>query len=306
MKRKYCYAWTKILLSASVPVIMGIFTVVYTLQQNKLAQANREQDLDIARANRENDLKIARENAEKDAIEQQKIRQQTVYDSYIAEISKTIHNDDFNISKDNQLMYIRIQTLNALHQLDHDQKREVIVFLYENGLILANSQKHIDLRGADLVGMKFVRSASFLCELNSLYLAGVLADNITFDGCRLQQSVFNRASLNGAKFSNSYAVSSSYEGTYMVQFVFNGTNILGSNFDSADLRNANFLNTVPKGVNFRNTDLFGSNLMNDQLLKSSTNIYMNTRFPNGSFSTIDTKQLVVNGGAETNVSKQAQ
>ncbi len=281
--KQYCYNWTKLLLSVSIPLMLGIFTVVYTLQQDKLA----------------------RENSERDASERAKIRKQTVYDSYIAEISRTIRSHDFNITDINQLMHIRIQTLNALRQLDHDQKREVIVFLYENDLIRANSPKPVNLRGADLIGVQFVRSASFLCDLNNLYLAEVLADNIVFDGCELERSVFNGASLNGAKFLNSHARYSSYEGAYMVRFAFNLTTTLGSNFASADLRNTSFSRVFLVQVNCTNTDLFGSDLTEDEL-KSNPNIYINTRFPNGSFSAIDTKQLVMDGGAEINVSKQAR
>jgi uncharacterized protein YjbI with pentapeptide repeats len=205
VKEKCCYTWTKLLLSASIPLLIGIFTVVYTLQQDQLARINRGQD-----------LKIAEENAAQDVRERTKIRKQTVYDAYIAEISKTIRNRDFNKTDIDQLTYIRIQTLNALHQLDHDQKREVILFLYENGLIRTNSPIPVNLQGADLTGVKFVRSATFLCDLNNLYLAGVLADNIVFDGCEFKGCVFNRASLNGAKFLNSGARSNRYEGAYMV------------------------------------------------------------------------------------------
>jgi uncharacterized protein YjbI with pentapeptide repeats len=303
VKKKCCYTWTKLLLSACVPLAVAIFTVVYTLQQDKLNQFNREQDLKIAREKAEQDLKIARENGEKAASEQEKMRKQTVYDSYIAEISQMVRNRDFNISDVNQLTYIRIQTLNALQQLDHDQKRQVIVFLYEHSLIRADSPKSVNLRGADLTGVKFVRSTSFLCELNNLHLAEVLADNIIFDGCQLERSVFNRASLHRAKFLNSYVIYSSYQGAYMVRSVFNNTNTGNSNFASADLRNASF-SSFTKDGNFTNTDLFGSNLPVSNLL--SRNIIINTRFPNGSFSAIDTKQLVVNGGAEINMSKQAR
>ncbi len=304
VKKKCCYSWAKLLLSASIPLLIGIFTVVYTLQQDKLGRINREQDLNIARANREQDLSIARESAAQDVRERTKIRKQTVYDSYIAEISKTIRNPDFNITDINQLTHISIQTLNALHQLDHDQKHEVIVFLYRSGLIRTNSLKPVDLRGADLTGVKFVRSATFLCDLNNLYLAGVLADNIVFDGCELEGSVFNRASLSGAKILNSHAPFSSYERAYMTQFVFNSTNTRSSNLASTDLRNASLSGIILTEVNFTNTDLSGSDLT-DNALKLKPNTYINTRFPNGSFSAIDTKQLIVDGGAEIRVSKQA-
>ena len=311
-KRQCQFNWAKLILSTLIPVLLGIFTIVYTIQENKLAEISREQELKIARINREQelnisretrkqDLSIAEENAARDVYEREKLRRQTVYDSYITEISKIIFDRAFNRSDVDQLMHIRIRTLNALHQLDLNQKREVIVFLYENGLLRANNANRVNLRGTDLTEVKFVRSSSFLCELQYLHLAEVLADNILFDGCQLDRSVFNGASLNGAKFLNSYVAHSSFEGTGMVQAVFNLSNEMYSNFASADLRNASFSDNI-EASNFTNTDMFGGQLTM-KALDNGRNIYINTRFPNGSFSAVNTKQLVMDGGAEIMVSK---
>lgn len=302
-KRQYRHNWAKLILSTIISVALGVFTVVYTIQQDKLARISREQELNIARENRKQDLSIAEETAARDVREREKLRKQTVYDFYIDELSETIFSRHFNRSNVNHLMKIRIQTLNAIHQLDLNQKREVILFLYENGLIRTSSSNTVNLRGVDLKGVQFVRSASFRCDLNDLYLAEVLADNILFDGCQLQRSVFNGASLNGAKFFNSITSNSRYEGADMVQAVFNLTNKYGSNFASADLRNASFSSNFQKN-NFTNTDLFGSD-QTEKGMSGGNNIIINTRFSNGSFSAIDTKQLVMDGGAEIMVGKQA-
>jgi uncharacterized protein YjbI with pentapeptide repeats len=59
-------------------------------------------------------------------------------------------------------------------------------------------------------------------------------------------------------------------------------------------------------INFTNTNLFKSNITNEDLFGNladsgnSTNIILNTRFPNGSFF-IDASQLLINGGAEEQV-----
>jgi uncharacterized protein YjbI with pentapeptide repeats len=81
--------------------------------------------------------------------------------------------------------------------------------------------------------------------------------------------------------------------------------MLSSSFASADLRNASFSGMLLSEVNCTNTDLSGSDLT-ERDLNSYQNTYLNTRFPNGSFSAIDTKQLVVDDGAEIYVSKLAR
>lgn len=301
-KRECRFNWARLIMSTLIPLTLGIYTVVYSIQQDKLTKINREQELSIARDNRAQDLIIAEEEATRDVDERKKLRMQIVYDSYIAEISRFTLKYDFNRSDANQLMHIRMQTLNALYQLDLDQKREVIVFLYENGLIRADSSSRVNLRGADLTGVKFVRSGSFPCELSHLYLAEVSADNILFNGCRLTRSVFKGASLNGATFFKCFLSSSNYEGADMVQAVFNASNIFSSNFASADLRNASFDHHFQQ-MNFTNTDLFGSKVLD---LTGPRNVYVNTRLPDGSFSEIDTKELLSDGGAEIMVSKQAR
>ncbi|CAF4880025.1 unnamed protein product [Rotaria socialis] len=95
-KAKCCFQWMKLFLSALFPLVFGIFTIVFTVQQDSIARANREQD-----------------QAQADEL-----RKQTVYDSFIADISKLLLYCNFNRSNVNSLRDIRVKTLNALRQLD--------------------------------------------------------------------------------------------------------------------------------------------------------------------------------------------
>ena len=110
-------------------------------------------------------------------------------DDYIDIISERLLNPQFNRSNYEHLQTIRVKTLTALRHLDRDYKKEIIIFLYENNLIRStlSEEKRLNLDGADLSnGVEFRRSITNRCILNYLYLPGVFASNIIFDGCELE------------------------------------------------------------------------------------------------------------------------
>src|SRR3984957_6660534 len=73
-KQTCCLNWFKIFLAALLPFVLGIFTIVFTLQQNSVARATREQDLYLA----------------------EKLRRETLFDNYINDISEFIISQKFN------------------------------------------------------------------------------------------------------------------------------------------------------------------------------------------------------------------
>jgi hypothetical protein len=107
LTKRWCFRWAKLLMSACLPIILGVFTLIYTIQQSQIAKDNRSQD-------------------EKHTNE---IREQNVYDKYVEDITKFKNNENINFQT------IRVKTLNALSQLNIDRKRSIIVFLYDIGLI---------------------------------------------------------------------------------------------------------------------------------------------------------------------------
>jgi hypothetical protein len=108
--------WVRVLISTLPSVIFGVFTVVFTIQQNSSSRATRDQD------RRYSDAQSRR----------------SIFDNYIDIISERLLNPQFNRSNYEHLQTIRVKTLTALRQLDRDYKREIILFLYENNLIRSN------------------------------------------------------------------------------------------------------------------------------------------------------------------------
>jgi len=279
-KGNTCFSWSRLLLSASLPLVLGVFTIIFTMQQNSISNENRVQD-------------------RLHAIE---LRQQLIYDTYINDISKLLLRASFNRSDRQQLNYIGFKTVDVLQHLTSIQKRDIIFFLYNHELNRKNKSENqrVLLNGADLTDVHFIRSTSMNCDLHNVYLPSILAKNIIFDGCDLSGAVFDNAWMVGAKFIGSLMDSSEFYKANLTEATFHGGNINRINFSHSSLVNSKFSGLAPSQADFTNADLLYSDLTNRGLLTSKTLI--NTRFPNGSFSAVDSSQLIIDGGAESSVS----
>lgn len=279
-KRKFCFIWTRVLLSASLTLTVSAFTIIFTIQEDIRDRVHREQQ--------QRDMN--------------KIRTQLVYDTYLNDISSLLLSN-LNDSTGKIKSHIRSKTLNALLHIDATQKTDIILFLYENYLIRSNyPELALDLSTADLNNCQFKHP----CKLEYLYLPNVLADSIVFNRCKLRRAVFNGSSMVGANFIYSHASGAYFDGVNLTNAIFTKTNNLKINFANAILVRTSFNNGPNlQNVNLMNADLFQSDLTDEQfafVYFSQSNTLLNTRFPNGSFSPIDSSQLIRDGGAELSVS----
>jgi uncharacterized protein YjbI with pentapeptide repeats len=291
-RAKQWFGWCKMLLSALLPLILGIFTVIYTMQQNNIAKQNREQDLAIATAIREQDQSQADE-----------LRIQTIYDTFINDISARLLDKNFNASNEKLLVHIRAKTLDSLRQVDTERKRNIIIFLYEIFLLHRHRQPEIDISEADLRDVKFIDGSSFSCAFKWLALRNVLANNISFYMCNSNEAVFDGSMMNYSQFIGSYIVRASFVSAHLMGAVFSKSNFRYANFTNADLSYSNFSIHPFMNVDLTNADLFGSDITDAHLIQNEyPNILLNTHFSNGSFSDIDASNLVINNGAELSVS----
>ena len=274
----------KLSMAALPTIVFGVFTVIFTLQQDASARAMRQQD-------------------QRQADE---INRRTTFKDYIDDVRALLLDDNFEYNIERSLLHIRVQTLTVLKHLDPDRKHDVIRFLYENRLIHLNETVRLDLRGADLSEIKFIKPLDGVCDLSFLYLPGVYAKNIVFDGCWLVAANFDDASMVGAQFHSCNMVTATFRNANLSQVKLDGNHLYNANFTSAYLVQS----SIPRGtfhhVDLTNADLFQSDI-SDQLLHPlvvsgiGPNILLNTRYPNGSFSDIDTGNLIVDGQAQPQV-----
>ncbi|CAF3760594.1 unnamed protein product [Rotaria sp. Silwood1] len=110
----------------------------------------------------------------------------------------------------------------------------------------------------------------------------------------------------GAKFINTRMEAAKFIESNLTDALFQESNRAGLSFHNAVLIRSHFTEP-PQNMKFMNTDLYGNDWKNEDIVNHTfsqqTNTVINTRFSNSTFSEIDSKQLVIDGGAERVVRK---
>ena len=274
LKRIKFFLLCKLLFAGLPTVVFGVFTVVFTLEQNASARATREQD---QRQEDENNRRI-------------------IFKEYIDDMTELLLEriKDTNISE--ILLHIRVQTLTVLRSIDEKQKVSVMVFLYENGLLRGDSPFRVDLRGANFTGIQLWGSSNVACELPFLYLPGIYAEKINFYHCSLPGAVFDNASMSLAKFVSCSLWNAQFVRSNLTGAQFEGNHLSTSNFSGAYLSQSSIKSGFFRTVNLANTDLYQSDIADEMLFPTinlglSSHTFLNTRFPNGSFVYLENKNL---------------
>jgi uncharacterized protein YjbI with pentapeptide repeats len=284
LKQIQCMNLFKLSLAALPTIVFGVFTIVFSLQQDASAKATREQD-------------------QRQADE---VNRRIIFKEYIDDMKEVLLDRDFRQNINTSVLHIRTQTLTVLRNLDTARKHDIILFLYENHLLRHDQTPTINLRGADLTGMKFIKSSTEACNFPFLYLPGVYAQNIIFNGCTLPAAVFNDASMTGTRFSSCNLFGSNFTNANLTKAQFRDNYLYGANFTGASLIQSSILGGIFQNVDLINVDLYQSDISNDLLYQTinvgiSPSIVLNTRYPNGSFSYINSNDLILHDRAQSQV-----
>ncbi|CAF3847480.1 unnamed protein product [Adineta steineri] len=266
--------WCKLFLSALIPCILGIFTIVFTVQQQVLSQQQHE---------------IDRQN-------QRDAQRETAFNAYINDISNLLLNTN-HTNKTNFFLYIRTKTLTVLRSLNPERKKYIILFLYESGLLQGTG---LDLSGAEFDNVELIGPY----KLDGLYLPNASWKNALIVNCSLKKAVFTQSRMPNARFINSLLESASFAETILDNAYFKETSVVGINCMSASLIHANFLDAeVVQGIDFTNADLLYAQFTEKQWLGqrvlTNAHSFRYARLPNGSFGDLSpTRNLLENGDAE--------
>ncbi|CAF1367243.1 unnamed protein product, partial [Rotaria sordida] len=152
----------KLFAAILVPLMIGAFTVVTTLQDSKSARYQRETEL--TRMERQEQLQEAAEKRQRLADlaklhEQQnyndqaakELRIQNVYDAYMRDLTGIVLKPNANLTFP-ELLFVRSRTLSVLDQIDLKRKWDLVKFLYDSELLYVRDvgYRFVDLGGADL------------------------------------------------------------------------------------------------------------------------------------------------------------
>ncbi|CAF4495348.1 unnamed protein product, partial [Didymodactylos carnosus] len=206
--------WLKLSSAFLVSLMIGIFTIVTTLQQNQQAD----------------ELQI-----------------ETVYTSYITEMSELFMIKDHqkilrgnNIGMSERLIFGRAKTLTTLRQIDIRRKTFLILFLYEANLLNV-SKNPIDLASADLTGINL---GDIGYNLNSISLTNCILINASFSKSNLEYANFYGSTLNGANFSYTRLFQTNFTNCELSQTDFRHSFIY-TLFDNVNMVDALLPESVP-------------------------------------------------------------
>ncbi|CAF1196718.1 unnamed protein product [Rotaria sordida] len=255
-----------------VPLMLGVATLMLTIQNTKDAKENREKDFLIAQREREQTAYLAEEE-----------RQDKRLTKYLNDISTLVFS--------NQTLdpLLRAKPLNVLRQLDAQRKREVILFLYDAKLIRTDinsgipiiSLQDVNLDNVDFSDLRSPytqRTSNFYYDTH-INLRGVFLRNTSFQRRTLCRSDLAQTDCTHADFSSA--------------------DLSEVDFSYAKLIECNFANARFDSVNLQNANLSQSNITDEQLATALT--YQDAILPNGTVA--KNKNLLINDGCINDRSK---
>jgi uncharacterized protein YjbI with pentapeptide repeats len=276
--------------SLIVPLMLGVFTVVITFHQQKLAQEQRNEDMQLLREQRLEDKNESRAQRKQEwdiAIKNQEIQNQMAIDryrdevlvAYIKEIGELLEKNNGSLTSDSVTRTLaRVKTLNVLRQLDGSRQIHVIRFLYEaRQLSNTNESDAIDISKTELTNIDF-RELTLLMIIEKISLAVIHLQNCTFSSmvlinvnfffARLENVDFSSAELYSANFSSAKLYGANFSSALLLDVDFSSAKLYGINFSSAKLYGVNFSSAKLKDVDFSSAELTNVNFSSSYELEN--------------------------------------
>ncbi|MBK8163990.1 MAG: pentapeptide repeat-containing protein [Gammaproteobacteria bacterium] len=165
-------------------------------------------------------------------------QKQEILDEFIAYISELlIEKDLFNSTGPNAVREVaRTRTLTALRLLDGKRKAQVLQFLYEAKLILANPV--IQLNGADFRDALLDEATLSGAELRGVYFSGASIRRANLVGADLRGSDFSRVNFHESNLSNALLVQSTLDRSDLRAATLDNTDFSAVSLNKACMTNA--------------------------------------------------------------------
>ncbi len=225
---------------------MGIFTVIITFHQEKIAAKQRAEDKESAHLLRELERSLANEQYQNELL-----------DNYIKEMGELIKENNGSLTTNPTIGALaRAKTLSIFRQLDSQRNGRIIRFLYESGQINENKEySPLDLSTAELHNIDF--SLSLIpSSLESISLSGIYLINVTFGGANLCKSNFSGSRLVDIIFSKSNLNNVDFTKATLTNITFFQSILMNSYFIEAKLNKIDFSEANLDNANFSEADLF--------------------------------------------------
>ncbi|CAF4444406.1 unnamed protein product [Rotaria sp. Silwood2] len=189
--------------SLIIPLVLGIFTVVITFHQQKMAREQRLEDLNESRHQRLEDFRESRERRqveEQTANRSNEFQRQLATDryrdellvDYIKDMATLLEKSNGSLIADKVTATVaRAKTLTVFRQLDAQRNIQIVRFLYEaEQLTEIHKNSSLDLSTAKLRDIDFRDAAINEKQLGQLSLIGIFLSNATFMGIEMEHNNF--------------------------------------------------------------------------------------------------------------------
>jgi uncharacterized protein YjbI with pentapeptide repeats len=251
----------KLLSSLALPLAVGIFTLVTTVQNRRIARQEREQDVEQS------------EDEQREAV----------FMNYINDIARYRDRNIDNLTNNtDKLLYIRTKTLTSLRKLDIERKKRILLFLKESSLL----SEHNLLTGADF---SQIQISGDDCQFTNATFFGVDFQQVSFISCLFANVTFSHSNFHRARFTRSIFSLSHFVDCHLNDVDFQNVIMVYSDFNSSKLSHADFRRAKLDHVNFSDVDLTGAIFTNYSQLEHLS--IRNSLLPNGTFSQIDEIQF---------------
>ncbi|CAF4046230.1 unnamed protein product [Rotaria magnacalcarata] len=143
--------------SLLLPLVLGVFTAIITIQQQNAAREQRNQDRNATEKQRLEDQMAAKQLCELEGTLSDNRYKDDAFDAYIKEIGKMMQNNHGWLTSNLVTATIaRAKTLTIFRRLDPTRNIQIIRFLYETGQLGENdNQSALDISTAELREVDF-------------------------------------------------------------------------------------------------------------------------------------------------------
>jgi len=207
---KTLWDWLQLLV---IPVVLAIggYFFNYTVSRNERKAADQRN---------QTEREIASDNQREQALQ-----------AYIDKMSELLLHENLRESKpeDEIRKIARVRTLTVLTRLDGERKRNLLLFLYESGLIFKD-HIIIDLQGADLSN----------ADLKGVDLHGAMLHKVNLYGSSMAGINLHETDLSEANLSHTYESGADLSKANLTRARFNGAEIYHANFAGANLTGTSF------------------------------------------------------------------
>ncbi|CAF1271130.1 unnamed protein product [Adineta ricciae] len=241
-----------------LPIVLAIFTIVITVQQQSITRKQRAEDQKIG---------FEQVQLEKELADKQ--YQNDIFETYINDIGHFLIETNSTLAPTVTIAsLIRAKTLNVLRHLETHRIARIIFFLYEaNQLSTVHQHAALDLSTAELSHINFSQFAMHRKTLDQLSLTGVIFNNVTFTNVRMTNTNFSDTRFENVDFSHAVMDGSDFSFARLVNVTFSYATLRNVNFSYSEMENVQFVSTRLRVANFSFTSLSHISFSNSSMVE---------------------------------------